>query len=362
MNRSITISIVLAVLALVWVLSGSLSSDETTTADNAAPSGQDEQQVKAFKVKTKNIQAQIMNDQISLQGNLIAKREIQIRAETEGSIAALSASKGETLRRGQAIANIAVNDRQARLDQAKAELKVRQADLASGLRLKEKKLISTNQHEQNIANVEAAKAAVKQIQVEIQHTHITAAFAGILNDLHIEKGDYVSAGDPIANLVDASSIKLSADVPQQHINKLVLGQVVVARLLDGTEISGTLSYISSSANSQTRTFHIEAQAENTLGLKRFGQSASIEIRLGEQLAHKLSPSSLDLDSDGGLLVKGVTQENRVETVPVTIIRNEADGMWLSGIPDKFKLITVGQGFVQAGDLVEPVADESGAAL
>jgi len=359
MNRSIFISAVLAVLALIWVLSGSLSSEDITESDSADTASEVEQSpAVVFKVKTKAIRAQVMTDQITLQGNLIAKREIQVRAETEGSIASLEAAKGDSLRQGQAIANIAINDRQARLEKAKAELKVREADLASGLRLKEKNLISQNQHEQNLANVEAAKASVKQIQVEIQHTRIEAAFSGILNELHIEKGDYVRPGDPVASLVDISSLKLSADVPQQHINKLLLGQSVTAQLLNGTQLSATLSYISNSADPQTRTFHIEAQAKNTLNLKRFGQSANIQILLGEQRAHKVSPSSLDLDTQGGLLVKGVNSDNRVQSVPVEIIRNEQDGMWLSGIPDEFNLITVGQGFVSAGDLVEPIADTS----
>ena len=121
-----------------------------------------------------------------------------------------------------------------------------------------------------------------------------------------------------------------------------------------TTLQGKINYISSSANPETRTFTIEASVDNTLGIQRFGQSARVRLVLEERLAHKLSPSYLDLDSKGGLRVKGVNADNRVQTFPVTILRNESDGVWLAGMPESLTLITVGQGFVSEGDTVEPV--------
>ena len=250
-----------------------------------------------------------------------------------------------------------MNDRQARLARAKAELRVRQADLKSGLSLKTKKLLSENQHLQNVANVVAATAEVKEIEIEIQHTSVAAAFDGVLNELHVELGDYVSPGTPLATLVDDQYITISADVPQQHISKLKNGQKVSATLLNGTQFEGEIFYISSSAQTSTRTFRIEAKAANTMGIKRFGQSARVSIYIGEQLAHKLSPSLLGLNSEGSLQIKGIDQDNRVITQTVEIIRSENDGIWLDGLPKQFNLITVGQGFVSRGDEVNAVIDE-----
>lgn len=368
MNRSVTISIILAVVAILWVSSGALSSDapdentntETLSDKNAveAQSDQGSAANEAFKVQVKHISAVPMNDLIELQGDIHAAREIDIKAETQGTVAKLHAQKGAQLKRGAPILTIAINDRLARLEQAKAELKVREADLASGLKLKQKNLISQNQHEQNIANVEAAKAAVKRIQVEISQTKVQAAFDGILDQLQVEQGDYLSAGDPVAVLVDNAQVKIRAELPQQHLNKVQIGHKAEAELLDGTRIEGTINYISSAANPETRTFAIEATADNTQGIRHFGQSARVRLMLEERLAHKLSPSYLDLDSEGGLRVKGVDAQNRVNTYPVTILRNERDGVWLAGMPETLTLITVGQGFVSEGDQVSPVFEQS----
>lgn len=356
MNRSLLISIVLAVLAFVWILSGALTTNDESQAAVQVEQSEEQKKQALFKVRVKNIAAVAMIDQIQLQGEISAARDIEIKAETEGPIRQLHAQKGDRLSKGQAIVTIAMNDRQARLEQAQAELKVREVDLDSGATLKQKNLLSQNQHEQNVANVVAAKAAVKQIQVEISQTRIKAAFDGILNRLDVEEGDYVSTGDTIAALVDDSEITISASVPQQHIAKISLGQQVEAILLDGTVVNGEISFISSTADEGTRTFRIEAKASNTEAVSRFGQSARINVLVGELLAHKVSPSHLDLNQRGDLRVKGVDAQQQVVVKPVTIIRNENDGVWVEGIPASFNLITVGQGFVSQGDQVEAIDD------
>jgi multidrug efflux system membrane fusion protein len=372
MNRSIILSISLAILALGWILSGSLSSnaeEESRLSQADSELNESDNSTSNFKVKVQAIDAELMLDRIDLQGEIESAREIEVRAETDGIITKLKVSKGERITKGQQILALATNDRQVRLDRAKAELKVRQADLKSSLSLKEKKLISENQYLQNVSNVASAEAEVKENEIELQRTTITAAFDGVLDELHVELGDYVSASTPLATLVDDQYITISAEVPQQHISKLNNGQKVSAVLLSGAKIDGEIFYISSSADTSTRTFRIEAKALNTMGIKRFGQSARVSIYLGEQYAHKLSPSLLGLDSDGLLEIKGVDEDQRVITKTVDIIRSEKDGIWLSGLPNQFNLITVGQGFVSEGDAVNavfktPAVDdvEHGAAL
>ncbi|MFT7373863.1 MAG: multidrug efflux system membrane fusion protein [Oleiphilaceae bacterium] len=372
MNRSLILSISLAALALVWILSGSLSSnseEEGSVSQQASELDESGKSSPRFKVKVEAIDAKLMLDRIDLQGEIESVRDIEVRAETDGIVTKLKSNKGEHLTKGQQILVLATNDRQARLARAKAELKVRQADLKSSLSLKAKKLISENQYLQNVANVVSAEAEVKEREIEIQRTTITAAFDGVLDELHVELGDYVSSGTALATLVDDQYITISAEVPQQHISKLKNGQKVSAELLNGAKIEGELFYISSSADTRTRTFRIEAKALNTMGIKRFGQSARVSIYLDEQYAHKLSPSLLGLDSDGLLEIKGVDEGQRVITHTVDILRSENDGIWLSGLPKQFNLITVGQGFVSEGDVVNaifntPAIDdaEHGAAL
>jgi len=358
MNRSLIIAIILTIVAVGWVLSGS-----NKTSKEEVPSIADTLITpEKFRVKVKTIHAEIVADSLYLQGQIEATREIEIKAEVQGVITRLGSVKGSRLKLGDHIVELDVSDRLARLKKAKAELEVKKSEKQAGTRLQEKNLLSKNQHQQNIANVLAGEAEVKEIEVEIDKTQVKAPFASVLNDIHVEIGDYVSLGDPLVFLVDDSYVLISADVPQQYIAKIALGQSVEATLLDDRNLEGKISFISTSANPNTKTFRVEAKAENVKNILRFGQSARVTIELGEQKAHKLTASLLDLNSEGVLQVKGVDDQNRVVTQPVDIIRSERDGVWLKGLPEQFRIITVGQGFVSQGDEVEPVDEEVKAAV
>ncbi len=64
-----------------------------------------------------------------------------------------------------------------------------------------------------------------------------------------------------------------------------------------------------------------------------------------------------LDEQGRLGVKTVTRDDRVQVSPVSIIGFDADGAWVDGLPPEVELITLGGGFVQDGQAVQPVPAE-----
>lgn len=354
MNRSLIISIVMAIVATLWILSGS-SKEEAELANAASLSNkEDANESSLFRVTVEQFKAQDYMQRIDLQGEIDADREVDIRVETEGAITRLIAKKGDRMAAGQSILNLAINDREARLARAKADLKVAKAELKSSLSLKKKNLLSDNQLQQNQAAVMAAQASVKEVELEIEQTNILSPFVGVLNELHVEQGDYVSPGTVVATVVDDQSLVISANVPQQHVAKLKIGQVVEASLLNGTLLQGNITYISTSADPATRSFRIEALAKNLSNISRFGQSARVSILIGSQKAHKLSPSLLSLDSEGGLQIKSVNEDSRVKAYAVELLRSENDGVWLSGLPEVLDLIVVGQGFVSVGEEVTPV--------
>ena len=75
-------------------------------------------------------------------------------------------------------------------------------------------------------------------------------------------------------------------------------------------------------------------------------------------AASLSPSALSLSDDGRLGVKTVDETNKVVFMPVSIARAEERSVWLTGLPDQIRVITVGQGFVRDGSHVRPIPEAS----
>ena len=93
-------------------------------------------------------------------------------------------------------------------------------------------------------------------------------------------------------------------------------------------------------------------------------TAPMRLPLERVPAHKVSSALLVLDDAGRMGVRAVDAGGVVRFHPAMVVRSEAEAVWLAGLPERLRLITVGQGFVTAGQVVTPVpeaAQVSGAA-
>ncbi len=91
-----------------------------------------------------------------------------------------------------------------------------------------------------------------------------------------------------------------------------------------------------------------------------GLPSEITIPLAQQKAYKISPSVLALLDDGSVGVKVLDENDVVLFLPITLLKDTPDYLWVSGLPDNIRLITVGQEFVTQGQTVKPIAaDDAG---
>jgi multidrug efflux system membrane fusion protein len=74
------------------------------------------------------------------------------------------------------------------------------------------------------------------------------------------------------------------------------------------------------------------------------------------LAHRVSPSLLTLDDAGNVGVKIINDRGEVEFVAADIALSSNDGVWLAGLPETATIITVGQGYVTSGAVVDAVPE------
>ena len=351
------------VLALaLWMASGLLKSPSTDTTDgsNAEASAQGQSGSEAvldedfMKVQIEIAKLESRSREIVLQGQLEPARVLDIKAEISSTVETLPVNKGQRVEANQLLATLALNGRDDDLTEANAQVSYAAGEQKAASELQRQGLQSAVRSQQTSAALATAVAQRNRITRDIGNTQIAAPFAGILNSLPVELGELVSHGTVIAQLVDDSSFRVTAQVAQQGVSKLKIGQAVTLELITGQELSGTLSFVASMADSQTRSFTVEANVENPGENVSAGVSASLKIPVETVESVFLTPSALSLGDQGELGVKLVDANDIVEFIPVTLLSTTIDGAWVSGIPSGSRIITLGQAFVAIGEQVDPI--------
>jgi membrane fusion protein, multidrug efflux system len=388
MRRSYLIAGIIAVLAAAWLASGMVYrpsdpaesvptvpgpggasaaqlSDSEPTADAAA--GDDiadpalpppEQpavrpgEIVSVQVMTSKAQAQPRT--IVLRGRTEADRVVEVLAETTGRVVEIPVDEGALVHEGDLIAVLDGSDRAARLAEAKALLLQRKAESEASKRLAAKGFAPKLNLAELAANEALAQAQVKTMEVEISHLTIEAPIEGVLDTRDAEVGRYLQTADPVATIIDLDPIVLVGYATERDVSQLEIGGPARARLLDGREVVGALRFIAARAETETRTFRIEVEVPNADYEIRDGLSAELVVPVEDVPAHRVSPAVLTLGPNGDVGVKLVDETDTVRFAPVQILREDINGLWITGLAPTARLIVVGQDFVIEGQLVRPV--------
>lgn len=354
MKRSVIFAIVLAVAATLWVASGQLGSDAQPEAQKPPADLAALNEAPLVRVRPSRAEPHAVID--LLRGRTEANRRVEVKSETDARVVELAVDDGSRVSAGDVIARLAQGDRQARLAEAKALLSQRRIEYEAAQKLSQKGFRAETQVAANEAELQAAEAAVTVAEVELAYTTIRAPFDGVIDRRLVEIGDFVDRGDSIVRLVELDPMLIVTQVNERDIERLAVGAPGQARLMNGAAVEGRIRHIASVADEATRTFRVELEVANPTASIADGMTAEIALPLSERPAHLVSPAVLTLSDSGEVGVKAVGDDQRVVFHAVKIVDTDAQGMWITGLPEEVTLITVGQEYVAHGDSVRTVSE------
>lgn len=359
MKSSYIIALVIALAVAVWLaspyigdLGGEAETADESTAAIPTPSAPEEKA--PMRVQVRDSVAEIRVNHLVLTGQTEASRQATVKAETAGRVAAIEAEEGAAVKKDDVIVELALDDRKAQLSEARALVRQREIEYTAASKLSSKGFQTQTRLAETRANLEAARARLRRIEVDIERTVIRSPFDSVIESRMAELGDYVAIGDPVATVIDLDPLVAVAQVSEREIAGVSVGQKGEVRLITGDVVNGRVRYVSSVASEGTRTFRVELEIANADGRLAAGLTAEVRMPVAAVEAHNISPAALTLDDNGVVGVKTVDEDNIVKFQPVELVSDGPDGIWLGGLPDEVSIITVGQEFVLPGQKVVPV--------
>ena len=285
------------------------------------------------------------------EGQARPDRDTSIRAEASGDVAEVLVRKGDDVTDGQVIARLTTRRAEADLKRAREELDRAQREFDNATALRERGVATVDRVTQARAALSAARSQLVAAEEALENTRITAPFAGRLETLTLDAGEFVQAGTDVGRIVDNKPLTVALQVPQQALGRIENGQPAQVSFITGEEREGRVTFVGTSAAAETRTFLAEIEVPNEDGAIPAGISAEIRIPTGTETAHFISPSVVSLNPEGVTGVKTV-EDGKVAFHPIEVVRAEVDGIWVTGLPEEAEIITIGQGFVREGETVE----------
>jgi len=407
MKKSIFIASFILLVVVGWIGSGQFinvkaQDDNTTIADTNTESVEKIIiEDSGNKVEIKEFNFNQIDQSIELQGQTTYNKKIDVKSETTGNITNISFKRGDKVSKGDELIRISLRNRKELLNSAKKDLerlnkelelneqnkanrlsqnkeliKLYEIEFASAKQLIDKGLSSKSKLSLasfNLANAKSdredilikfesqqssigaqianVKSQLKNIELDINNTLISAPFSGIISDKMIEESEFITPGNVMFTIIDLNPIKIQGYLSEFDVNKVSLGTKAIIENTNGIEKNGVISFISPSAETSTRTFEITIEADNADLSFKSGITTKITIAGSELKAHKIPPSILTLQDDGTVGVKAVNENNIVIFYPTTSVKDTIDGIWVSGLPDKVNLIVTGQEYVAIGESV-----------
>jgi multidrug efflux system membrane fusion protein len=354
-SRSIWVASAVLVALIAWMGSGFILPSEPENVQQEKPDPQ------APSVMVRESTAQSVTLTFSAEGQAQPDRDTGLRAEASGNVVALLARKGDTVEAGEVIARLSARRAEADLARAEEDLARARRDFENAQELLDRGAGTVDRLSQARAALAGAEAQLAAAEEVIDDLAIVAPFAGRIETLTLDEGEFVASGEQVGRIVDNHPLTVAIQVPQQALSRIENGQIATVRFITGQTREGVVNFVGTAASTATRTFLAEIEVQNADGTIPAGVSAEIEIPTAEAQAHFIEPSIVSLDPEGRLGVKTV-EEGVVQFYPIEIVKAEIRGVWARGLPDPARIITIGQGFVRRGEEVKvSLAEPDGAA-
>ncbi|MFW1982316.1 efflux RND transporter periplasmic adaptor subunit [Acinetobacter guillouiae] len=365
-NSKLGIIIAIIFIVLIVAFIGWKSSNKKQPSpENAATSASSAKPALTVTV----IQPELQNwkQNFTANGNIAAWQEVVIGSELSGQrITKVNVNVGDSVQRGQVLAEINSESIRAELATAKANYAEAKAVLADASinnqriqQLKNTGAISQQEATKYLtsqstaqARLDAAKAQIDSNQLRLTQTQVIAPDHGVISARTATVGSLAQTGQELFRLIRDNRLEWRAEVTSTDLYKLKKGMTahIISPDPSRSAVSGSVRMIAPVIDPQTRYGLVYVDIPTTDAV-RMGMFVKGEFDLGEKPALTV-PQTAVLLRDGFSYVFIVNIDNRVTQQKVTLGRRLNDRIEIVDLAANTQLVASGTGFLSDGDLIK----------
>ncbi|MEN8166462.1 MAG: efflux RND transporter periplasmic adaptor subunit [Pseudomonadota bacterium] len=305
-----------------------------------------------------NVEKESWLPYLSAVGSLVATQGVHVTNEAPGQVSRIHFESGQWVEEGELLLQLADDVDRAELEGLLAERRLAEVQFRRIAKLIRDKSISRSEYDEAQAKLDNANAQVASKRALINKKAIHAPFSGYLGIRQVDLGEYLAPGSNIVPLEALDPIYVDYALPERHIAKLFVGQVVEIQVQAYPEpyFKGRISALDPGIDPGTRSLRVRGTLQNPDARLRPGMFAQVRTELPQRQDLLTIPQGViaynpygDLvyvivEQDGGLVV----QRRQIKSGEVREGRTEI----LSGLREGERVVSAGQVKLRNGQAVK----------
>jgi RND family efflux transporter MFP subunit len=284
-----------------------------------------------------------------------ADRLVDLVAKVTGRVHVLAVEEGDWVKEGQVLAELENDRERIQLRQAELKLTDQQRDLERNEAMLAEELISRQVYDDVKAAFDLAETDRDLARIALEETIIRAPFAGQVTDRKIVRGQQVNLGVALFTLADFQPLRVRVHLPETIALKVSEGQrVLVYPEAQSEACEAVVERIAPVVDPATSTVRLTLQLQGDPEQVRVGGFVKVRITTATR-RETLAIPKIALVEEGGLRSVFVAAADTVRKVEVrTGLFDETHIEILDGVAEGDFIITLGQGNLRTGSLVDPL--------
>lgn len=314
----------------------------------------------ATKVRSKAVSVSVLaprvfDHYVQTQGKVESEYNILVSAKTMGVVTNVYVTEGQSVRKGQVIAQLDNSVIQRNIEGMKSQLELATSVFERQKNLWDQKIGTEVQFLQAKTNKESLEKQLASLNEQNEMTRIKSPISGTVDQVAVKIGENISPGMPAARIVNSADLKIVADISEAYVTNIKKGNKVMVHIPElNEEVEAKVTFVGRTIDPLSRTFRVDIKMPSLENL-RPNMTGVIRVIFHTEPSAITVPVNVVQEVNGEKVVY-VAEDAGNQTVArkkvVTVGGVYSNLAQVKGLDEGDSIITVGYQGLNDGDVVK----------